>query len=162
MRTVIFPIIVTALLISFSCDQEEKNSSLEEFCSITPDEWECDLIRSDFNPEDIPQGTEDPVAIIKYINRSREFIRHENTALNPSLVLDLYPIDQKDELIDFIKSQQLYSWCIPTYYGETEDYFIITSPCFINNGTFTEEADSLIQDLHSALESIVIRNDYQF
>jgi hypothetical protein len=75
--------------------------------------------------------------------------------INPSLVLDLYPVSKKEELIQFLKSQQIFSWCIPEYFGETEEYFIITSPCFINSGTFTSEADSSIIDLYKALSEII-------
>ena len=64
-------------------------------------------------------------------------------------------------LIEFIKSQQLYSWCIPMYYGETKDYFILTSPCFINGGAFTDEANDCISDLHEALISIITINVYK-
>ena len=161
MKTMICTIIVIITsIILFSCDNDDKNPSLEEFCSVAPDGWECVLIRNNFSQGDIPQNAENPVAIIKYKNNTREFIKFENIGVNPSLILDFYPINHKDELIDFIKSQQMYSWCIPIYYGETKDYFIITSPCFINSGIFTEEADSSIKDLHSALEKIIIKKDY--
>ena len=154
-------IVVTALIL-FACDKDVNDPDLEEFCAVAPDGWECELIKDNFSQNDIPQDAGDPVAIIKYSNPDREFTRSEDIKLNPSLMLDLYPIRQKDELIEFIRSQQMYSWCIPTYYGETKDYFILTSPCFINGGTFTDEANSCIEDLQQALESIITEKNYDF
>jgi hypothetical protein len=61
-----------------------------------------------------------------------------------------------------IESQQIYSWCIPIYYGETKDYFILTSPCFINGGNFTEQADSSIVDLQNALNTVITKKNYDF
>ena len=161
MKTITYSIAMAiTLIILFSCDKIITNPSLEEFCSVAPNGWECELITDSFNQNDIPQKADNPVAIIKYKNPSREFERFESTKVNPSLTLDLYSILLKEELIDFIKSQQMYSWCIPTYFGETNDYFIITSPCFINSGSFTDEADSCISDLYKALESLMTINDY--
>jgi hypothetical protein len=161
MKTIIYSIaFAIIIIILFSCDKNINNPSLEEFCSVAPNGWECELIINSFIQKYIPQNADTPIAIIKYKNPSREFTRFDSTKVNPSLILDLYPILQKEELIDFIKSQQMYSWCIPMYYGETKDYFIITSPCFINSGSFTDEADSCISDLHKALESLITTNDY--
>lgn len=151
------------IFISFSllsCEKEEKNPTLNDFCNIKPFGWDCEIIQNDFDKNDIPQNAKEPIAVVKYKNTNRELIHLSGTKLYPSLILDLYPIEQKLELIDLIKSQQLYSWCIPIYYGETKDYFILTSPCFINAGTFTEQADSSINDLQNALNKIITKNNY--
>lgn len=167
MKTIINSLlfITFLIIISISCE-EDKNEDispvLDEFCSVVPNEWDCEIITDNFSINDIPQNADIPIAIIKYINANREFTRYVDTKVNPSLILDFYSIKQKNELIDFVKSQQLYSWCIPIYYGETKDYFIVTSPCFINQGSFTEEAESCINDLHEALKSIITINDYNF
>ena len=156
---------ITIMLI-ISCDKENyvthKSPTFEDFCSIAPNGWECEISTSDFNIYDIPQNADTPIAIIKYLNPNVEFTRYTGTKVNPSLTIIFYDIKFKQDLIDFIKSQQAYSWCIPIYYGETKDYFIITSPCFINGGAFTDEANACIKDLHDALKSIITINDYNF
>jgi len=160
-KYLLLPLIV--ILIPFlSCEKDAKNPTLEDFCNVKPDGWDCEIIQDYFDINDYPKNSDKPVAIIKYKNLNREFVSFADTKLNPSLILDFYSIKQKQELIDFIKSQQMYSWCIPIYYGETKDFFILTSPCFINNGSFTDEADSCISDLHKSLESIITKNDYDF
>jgi len=144
-----------------ACGEGNIDSSLEDFCKIKPVGWECEIIENDFNENDIPKNTKDPIAIIKYRNTSREFSSF-GQEVYPSLTLDIYSIKDKKELIDLITTQMMFSWCIPTYYGESRDFFVITSPCFINYGTFTEEADSCIIDLHKSLENILIKKDYSF
>lgn len=151
------------IFISFSflsCEKEEINPTLNDFCNIKPVGWDCEIVKNDFDINDIPKNAKEPVAVIKYKNTNREVIHLSGTKFYPSLILDLYPIEQKQELMDLIKSQQFYSWCIPIYYGETKDYFILTSPCFINAGTFTEQADSSIKDLQKALDKIITKHNY--
>jgi hypothetical protein len=147
-------------MIFSSCEKSHRPATLEDFCNVKPDGWECEIIEDNFSLHDIPNNADIPVAIIKFKNLTREFIAFPDSKINPSLTIVFYSINKKHALIDFIKSQQLYSWCIPLYYGETEDYFIISSPCFINSGSFTDEADSCINDLHKALKSIMIVKDY--
>ncbi len=140
-----------------SCEKEKTDPELELFCNVKPAGWECEIIRDHFDMNDIPRNADNPVAIIKYRNPGLEFTTIDSTKENPSLTLDLYPAKQKQELTELIQSQQMYSWCIPIYYGETEDYYIITSPCFINKGSFTEEADSCISALHQSLSTILTK-----
>ena len=155
-KNLIGPLIIIIIHL-LSCEEHENDLALEVFCTVKPNGWECEIIQSDFDVNDFPRNAEKPITIIKYKNLTREFTSYNDTKVNPSLILDLYAIKQKDDLTDFIISQQMYSWCIPIYYGETKDYFIMTSPCFINSGSFTEEADSCISDLHKSLESILTK-----
>ncbi len=158
-----FKFLFLFIFISFSflsCEKGEINPTLNDFCNIKPLGWDCEIIQNNFDINDIPQNAKEPVAVIKYRNANRELIHLSGTKFYPSLTLDLYPIEQKQELMDLIKSQQHYSWCIPIYYGETEDYFILTSPCFINAGIFTEQANSSINDLQNALNKIIRKHNY--
>jgi hypothetical protein len=50
-----------------------------------------------------------------------------------------------------IKKERLYSWDIPIYFGETEEYFIVTSPLYVNHGVFTEEAKQTIRPIWKVL-----------
>ena len=149
------------LLTLFACDKDLIDTSIEDFCNVKPDGWNCEIIESNFNPNEIPQNADTPIVVVKYYNSNREFDGIGQINVNPSLILNLYPIEQKDNLVKFIKSQQIFSWCIPIYFGETRDYFIITSPCFKNRGTFTENANSSIEDLYAALDKIIIKKDYE-
>jgi len=150
-----------SIILLASCENNNKDAgdlTFDQFCSVAPGGWECTITTSDFDIQNIPQNADTPIAIIEYLNPNGEFTKYTEMKVNPSLILDIYEIERKQELIDFIISQQLYSWCIPIYYGETEDYFIITSPCFINGGTFTDEANACLYDLHEALKNIITIN----
>ena len=144
----------------FACEKDIMDTSIEDFCNVKPDGWNCEIIESNFNPSEIPKNADIPIAIVKYHNSDREFDGIGQTNVNPSLILNFYPIDQKSDLVNLIKSQQFYSWCIPIYFGETRDYFIITSPCFKNSGSFTKNANSSIADLYAALDKIIIKREY--
>jgi len=50
-----------------------------------------------------------------------------------------------------IGEQSLYSWDIPIYFGETEEYIVVTSPAYVNHGVFTEEAKNTIRPIWNAL-----------
>ncbi len=162
MKTKFFLIVIILVSLVHTSCENITDPTLEDFCAIVPNDWDCEIIKDDFSKNDIPKNAENPVVILKYKNLNREFTRYVDTKVNPSLTLDIYSIRQKKELIDFIKSQQLYSWCIPSYYGETKDYFILTSPCFINGGCFTDEANACINDLHAALDKIIDKKEYNF
>ena len=157
----LLPLFILVFISLISCEKGEKNPSLDDFCKVKPMGWDCEIIQDKFNVNDIPKNTASPVAIIKYKNSNSKFARF-NDSINPRLTLDFYSINQKNKLVDLIKSQQIYSWCVPIYYGETRDYFILTSPCFINSGIYTDEADSCINDLQKALKSIITIKNYGF
>lgn len=141
---------------AFYCS-DEYHPTLEDFCSIAPLEWECEIIKDNFNTNDIPQNMDLPIAIIKYKIQDRGFIGYSNKKITPSLTLDFYPIAKKNELISFIKSQRMYSWCIPIYYGETKDFVIITSPCFNNFKHLSDEVNASINNLQNGLKKLMIQ-----
>jgi hypothetical protein len=165
MANILSMVSILFMVMTVSCDdqhQETRISDFNDFCSVAPEGWTCNITTSDFDSEKIPQDAETPIAIIEYWNPNITFTSYLETKVNPSLIIDIYEISRKQELLDFIGSQQLYSWCIPMYYGETREYFILTSPCFINGGSFTDEANSSIDDLHEALKEIITVKEYTF
>lgn len=148
-------LIVVLFTLNISCEKK-KDPSLDDFCAIKPEGWQCEVLTSDFNKNDIPKDTKDPIAIVKYYSAkvlSISSIDPEDTPA--SFILNLHSIKEKDELLEFINSQRMYSWCIPIAYGQTKDYFIITSPCFSQITPFTIDTDSSVQVLEKALGEIV-------
>ncbi len=71
--------------------------------------------------------------------------------LSPLLQIYLYDIADKPHIQEVIKKERLYSWNIPLYFGETEEYFIVTSPSYVNHGVFTEEAKETIHPMWNVL-----------
>lgn len=155
-------LLICLLFFAIGCEKGVKDPTLSDFCHIKPKGWDCEFIENNFSSNDFPDNAEAPVAIIKYRHPDREFIMFKDSMVHSSLILNIYSINQKQELIELIKSQPSNIWCRPIYYGETKKYFIITSPCLINNGSDTDEAYFCISDLQKALESIITVNDYNF
>lgn len=143
-----------------SCEKPSDETSLNDFCKIAPDGWECEIIEENFDLSDIPMNSDEPLAIVKYQYPLEEITTIGESLISPSLILNIYPIALKSNLIEHVNSQAIFSWCIPRLYGETSNYMIITSPCFINNGTLTEEANGKIEALHTALEKILVKSYY--
>lgn len=148
--------IFLVLFLFISCEKADL-PTFEEFSKIKPTGWECKISTENFDVKSIPKGAPQPIAIVKYTNPTIECEGLMNQKTNPSLILNVYPANRKSELLEFIKSQRMFSWCIPIYYGESLKYFVLTSPCFINGGMYV-----CLDDLHKALEKILDKKEYTF
>ncbi len=142
------------------CSKSEPDVTLNDFCAVAPEGWQCEIIRTDFNQNEIPQAVDDPEAIIKYTNVNDQCAYTiDDTNFSPSFILDVYPISKKTELLAIIRSQRMYSSCIPIYYGETPNYFIISSPCFIYGVPCGIVTQLFINYLQYAIKSLITVND---
>ena len=99
----------------------------------------------------IPHGLWKPVAIVNFTNPNEEFEYYQGMK-HPSLRLYFYHVTEKKEIMEIINKEIIYSWCIPIYFDETKKYVIVTSPCYINNGIFTEEAINYYSPLEKSLK----------
>ena len=93
-----------------------------------------------------------PVAIINFTYPSAQFEVAVGEYRHPSLWLYFYNITDKQEIMELIASDSMESWCIPMYFNETAKYIIVTSPCYINGGVFTEEAQRYYTPLENSLK----------
>jgi hypothetical protein len=71
--------------------------------------------------------------------------------LSPLIQLYLYNIADKPYIQEVIMKERPFSWDVPIYFGETEDYVVVTSPPYVNHGVFTEEAKKKIRPMWDAL-----------
>lgn len=105
---------------------------------------------------EIPHGLWKPVAIVNFVNPNKEIGYYSGVKTdrkyNLSLRLYFYNITQKQEIMEIIDKEKIFSWCIPTYFNETKKYIIVTSPCYINSGIFTEEAINYYSPLEKSLK----------
>lgn len=140
MKTKFSVLIFLMILGSFSCEKDSEkveSNSLDLFCTTKPDGWSCQVYQDSFDTLPIPQGNngrlENPLAVIEYSNVSLDCYNSK------PLYLQVYDISKKETLDKIIASSRFYSWCIPMYFGENEKYYIITSPCYLYNGCFTDD-----------------------
>jgi len=102
------------------------------------------------NEKGHPHGLDEPIFRADFSNPSRTFSSH-GEKLCPLIQLYFYDIGSKTHVMQVIEKERLYSWNIPVYFGETEDYVVVTSPSFVNHGVFTEEAKKTIQPMWDVL-----------
>jgi hypothetical protein len=130
-----------------------KVRSIDEFCNAKPNGWTCEVFENSFDTLPVPQGDkgrlDNPIAIIKYINDS---VTCSN--LKP-LYLQVYDISKKDTLEKIIAASEMYSWCIPVFFGENEKYYVITSPCYLSNGCWTEDN---LKPLYQAIKGLFTKS----
>lgn len=118
---------------------------------IIPDGWTCTVLTEELEKAERPHGLHAPIAITEFTNKTVEISGH-NKKINPSLNLYFYNISEKEKIKSIIKKEALYSWNIPVYFDETKNFIIITSPSYINNGIFTEEAKKYYSPLEKSLK----------
>ncbi len=148
------------ILISGCIDEEKTKVKLgEEILNIgenIPEGWNYTIITQDLGEIERPHGLWEPVAIVDFTNLNKEIEYYPDMKTDkkyhPSLRLYFYNITEKQEIMEIIGQEKNYSWCIPIYFDETKKYIIVTSPCYINSGIFTEEAKGYYSPLEKSLK----------
>ena len=152
--------IITAVLILCSvasCEKSGKEDQeiYDEFISVIPDSWEGEIMRSGYTDRDtIWFAPTEPLFVIKYVKPGVTFTAFGGEIKNPQLVLNFFDISETQEMVDLVISQKDYPWCITWYFGETNRYIILTSPCFVNHGNLGEVYQEL-DDLYSSLKGVI-------
>jgi hypothetical protein len=116
-----------------------------------PMPWTCQVsVPSD--SQDWPRGIFKPLFNASFVDTVHLITDcMPQPSYHPNLRICFYPDSLRDTIEAIIERQSIFSWCIPVKYLECAKYFIVTSPCYINNGCFTSEAQKLISPLDSAL-----------
>jgi hypothetical protein len=153
MKNEAFIIVLAFLLIFQSCKKDSKLVN-SDFCSVKPVGWDCEIYYSSSETIPIPQGVNEPKFILKFSNKADTFSTFYSSKTYPFMLLYVYDISQKTELQKQISNQAMFSWCIPIFYGENKTYYVITSPCYINSGNFSDDANNTINSLHQALKRL--------
>ncbi|VVB91497.1 Uncharacterised protein [uncultured archaeon] len=150
---------VMGIILISGCTSEEKTKELQDeiqnIGEAVPEGWNYTITQ---NSEEIPipHGLWKPAAIVNFINPNKEIDYYPGVKTyrkyNPSLRLYFYNVTEKQEIMKIIDREKIYSWCVPIYFDETKKYIIVTSPCYINNGIFTEEAEYFYSTLEKSLK----------
>lgn len=150
--------IIGMILISGCINEVKTNEELgEEIINIgknIPEGWNYTIITQNIEKIERPQGLWEPVAIVNFANFNKEigYDPSMNRNYYPSLVLYFYNTTEKQEILEIIDKEKMHSSCIPIYFDETKRYIIVTSPCYINSGIFTEEAKNYYSPLEKSLK----------
>jgi hypothetical protein len=163
MKTKLFIIIgsFSIFIVFFSgCMQQSSTESSNQELGLeilnigeaVPHGWNYSVFTQNLEEIPRPHGLWKPVAIVNFTNPSIYFEVASGDYRHLSLWLYFYNISEKQEIMDIIDNESIYSWCIPIYFNETNKYIIVTSPCYINNGVFTDETQSYYTFLGKSLK----------
>ena len=156
---IIVPLLAFIVLISGCLQEVTKKQSKEELGDeilnigeAIPENWDYTIITQNLEVTSRPHGLWKPVAIVNFTNPSVYFEVAGGDYRHLSLWLYFYNISEKQEIMGIIVNESIYSWCVPIYFNETNKYIIVTSPCYINNGVFTDETQSYYTFLGKSLK----------
>jgi hypothetical protein len=132
------------------CAIKSPSDNLPGIRDILPQAWTCRIIDT-ADSQAWPTGLFKPIFIAYFLDTVNTFSDCHGWPDRPNLSLCFYPDSLRDTIAAVIKMQEIFSWCVPIKYLESAKYFIVTSPCYSNNGCFSPEAKRLIAPLDSAL-----------
>jgi hypothetical protein len=130
-----------------------------------PEGWSLTLI-DEKGKMGHPHGLEEPLFRIDFVNTNiavnetnRIYGTNVVSIMHPNLRLHFHPKADRDKTLEIIKQQQVFSWDIPTLFGETRDFMIIGSPAWYNKSNagadHGEEANQAIEPLLRALRRYI-------
>ena len=93
-----------------------------------PENWSGQLFKNAHDSIKI-RGVPKPLMIAEFKNPEEPYEMSGNK-YDQQLVLYFYSIEKKNRLDQLVEKSMMYSWCIPATFKETNDYYIITSPCY--------------------------------
>lgn len=133
----------------------EKDSVEELLLKIQedmPPGWTCVVVR-DNGKMGHPHGLDEPEFRVDYVNKQ---VRFSPENVNPIIPLFFYSIESKSHIMKIVAEEAMFSWAIPVYFGETEECLVITSPAYVNQGIFTEEAKNMIKPMWRVLRRYIL------
>lgn len=117
---------------------------------ILPQPWTCRVeVPTDSN--EWPRGLDKPLFCAIFNNTENLITGCFSQESHPGFKLCFYPIAHSTEIEEIIVKESIFSWCIPVKYLVSSQYYIVTSPCYINDGCFSASAQKGIAPLDSAL-----------
>ena len=118
-----------------------------------PKGWQCVVVK-EAGKMGHPHGLREPVFRADFSRPDQTFDAFrgpQKKSLNPGVQLYFYAIGSKADVMKVIDRERIYSWNIPIYFGETQEYLVVTSPPYVNHGVFTEEAKKAIRPMWAVL-----------
>ncbi len=120
--------------------------------------WECAARRGDA-VKSVPHGLERPLFEWVASNTNVVFEGLQDTPnparRSPVISLYFYPQAEKADVLKIIEKEALYSWNIPIYFGESDEFVVVTSPGLVNGGVFTAEARRALQPMWKVLRQFL-------
>ncbi len=119
--------------------------------------WNCSFCQSK-EVKLVPHGLGKPIFQVVAANTNLSFVKSavpRMTKQSPLIPLYFYRHSQKADLMKIIEKESIYSWSIPIYFGETDEFVVVTSPAFVNGGVFTSEARHALRPMWAVLREVI-------
>jgi hypothetical protein len=169
-------ICILAVLLLFNFSPAAETNALPSGQSVAaeiqkelPEGWSLTLI-DEKGKMGHPHGLEEPLFRIDFVN-TNVVIRESGTvqgtnavsSVHPNLRLHFHSQADRDQTLEIIEKEKIFSWDIPTLFGETKDFVIVGSPMWHNRfqtsfgsgGDFSAEANKALHPLLEALRKYV-------
>lgn len=149
-------IFILAIIFLQSCIEDGMiiPDEVQQLESILPEGWLTGMTTEYIPSSTIVEGLESPDVVVVFVNRETTFNNLDaNAHQYPSLVLNFFNIDKIEEIDSIMRRHVSVTGCSATPYDTTDQYFILSSPCFQNHGFRSEEADELVSELHESLHN---------
>ena len=153
MKGIMHLILLAIICIAMDCTSKPL-SFVNRIQESLPDNWEC-MVEDQDGQKGHPHGLDEPLFRMDFTNYNAYFDADKRLGMHPVIQLYFYDIDSKLHIMQIVREQSLYSWDIPIYFGETEEYVIVTSPSYVNHGVFTEEAKNAIRPMWNVLRMYI-------
>jgi hypothetical protein len=162
-------ILLAVITFLFACQKNSGNTvdttlppqtAYDSFCIVKPSNWTCRIYQEGFDTLPKVEAVEKPLAVLKFEEPTKTLTFFSTLTIKPSLFLYVYDVSKRDTLEKIIKKQSIFSSCIPMFYGENAKYYVITSPCYINSGDFSTQANELIKPLHLSFKKVFTRTAF--
>jgi hypothetical protein len=131
---------------------------LHDIRARLPRGWNCSAYQGDAVKE-VPHGLDKPVFQVVASNTNLAFLLSTNAPhpkmQNPIVPLYFYRHSEKAGIMKVIEKERIYSWNIPIYFGETDEFVVVTSPAYVNGGWFTLEARRGLRPMWKVLRDLI-------
>ena len=134
-----------------------------------PEGWSLTLI-DEKGKMGHPHGLEEPLFRIDFVNTNvaiqetrQMYGTNATSSFHPNLRLHFHSQADREQTLKIIEKEKIFSWDIPTLFGETKDFVIVGSPMwhnrfqtdFASGGDFSAEANKALHPLLEALRKYV-------
>jgi hypothetical protein len=129
-----------------------------------PAGWNCAMYQSN-GVTAVPHGLGKPVfqVVTSNTNLSFSFVKFPDAPRpamqSPIIPLYFYRHSDKVEIMKIIERESMYSWSIPIYFGETDEFVVLTSLAFVNSGVFTQEARHALRPMWKVLRDLIPKKE---
>jgi hypothetical protein len=119
--------------------------------------WDCTVLQGD-DVKLVPHGLKQPLLQFVASNTNVSFVKDPGApqgTKSPVIPLYFYRQTEKAEIMKIIEKESVLSWNIPVYFGETDEFVVVTSPAYVNGGVFTPEARRALHPMWQVLRDVI-------